>query len=94
MSTRNARRVISRVGSNKINKASRYRGEWEGECRWAEAASRKHINVSSAAMGWTMRIDEREDRALEESEKSPPSLLWKIESASGMGMCQYHPQNT
>ena len=51
ISTKNARRVIRSVGIDSIRRARRYRGECEGECRWAAAARIKHIKVSRAATG-------------------------------------------
>lgn len=76
ISTRNARRVTSNVGRSKMRRINRYRGEWEGECRCAVAARMKHIRVRSAATGCTIRIDERELRALVGREKSASVLVF------------------
>jgi hypothetical protein len=37
----------------------RYRGEWDGEWKCAEAPRMSMMSVKNAAMGWTMRIAER-----------------------------------
>ena len=84
ISTRNASRVIKSVGTDKMVRARRKRGECEGECRWDTAAIMKQINVRRAAIGWTTRIEERSVRALEGSVKSELSLeLPKMVFASG-----------
>ena len=70
MSTKKASKVISRVGSSRMSKARRYRGECDGECRCAVAANMKQTSVKRAAIGWTISIEERECRVFDGREKS------------------------
>ena len=65
MSTKNASKVIKRVGSSKINNAVRKRGECDGACKCAVAAKIKQIRVSRAATGCTISMADRECRVLE-----------------------------
>jgi len=58
MSTRNARRVTSRVGNVRMRRARRYRGECEGPRRCDAAAKTVQSKVNTAATGCTIRIDE------------------------------------
>ena len=69
ISTRNASNVINKVGSSRISKAVRKRGECDGACKCVVAANIKQISVSKAAIGCTMSIAARECRALEERVK-------------------------
>jgi hypothetical protein len=70
ISTRKARRVISSVGMVRIRRARRKRGEWPGAWKCAAMAREKQIKTRSAAMGWTIRIEDRLVRVVEGSEKS------------------------
>jgi hypothetical protein len=51
ISTRNARRVTSSVGSNKMRSANRNRGECEGAWKWAAIARQRQMRVRNAATG-------------------------------------------
>jgi len=54
----------------------------------------KHIKVRRAATGWTMRMEERPERALDGSEKSELSLeLPKIVFASAENTLALTPVN-
>lgn len=76
MSTRKASRETRSVGKVKIKSASRYRGEWAGEWKWAATASPKQMSVIRAATGCTMRMEDSAWREEAGSEKSGvgPSL--------------------
>lgn len=69
-STKKARRETRRVGSRRIRTPRRYRGEWEGEWKWAATERPKQTKVRKAAMGWTMRREVKERRMLEGRLKS------------------------
>jgi hypothetical protein len=84
MSTRKASRVTSRVGKVRMRRARRYRGEWDGPWKCAATARPKQMRFSRAAMGWTMRMEERLLRVLEGSEKS--SLVSPPEKRPSAGM--------
>jgi hypothetical protein len=87
ISTRKARRVTSSVGMVRIRRARRKRGEWPGAWKWAAMAREKHIKTRRAAMGCTIRIEDRLVRVVEGSEKSS---AWSPEkrpsSRSGQNM--------
>lgn len=70
MSTRKARRERRKVGMQRITRARRYRGEWEGPWRWERIERTRHISVNSAAIGCTIRRFVNESRAPEGSVKS------------------------
>jgi hypothetical protein len=57
-SIRKAKRDTIKVRMLSMNIASRYRGEWEGEWKWADAPRMSMMSVKNAAIGWTMRIAE------------------------------------
>jgi hypothetical protein len=82
ISTRKARSDTRSVGKVKISSASKYRGEWAGEWKWAATASPKQISVMKAATGCTIRMDERAWRELAGSEKSVSGWSWNSVSAS------------
>jgi len=73
ISTRKARRVMSRVGIVRMRTPRRKRGLWDGEWKCAATARAKQIRVRKVAMGWTTRIEERECRVAEGREKSEES---------------------
>jgi hypothetical protein len=75
MSTRNARRVTSSVGSNKMSSVNRKRGEWEGAWKWAAIARQRQMRVRRAATGWMIRIEDSDFRGPEGRLKSSPVLL-------------------
>ena len=85
ISTRKARRVISSVGMVRIRRARRKRGEWPGAWKWAAMAREKHIKTRSAAMGCTIRIEDRLVRVVEGSEKSS---AWSPEKRPSIEACQ------
>lgn len=64
ISTRKARRLSKKVGSMRIIRISKYRGEWAGECKCAATAIIKRMSVARAAIGWTMSREESERRVL------------------------------
>lgn len=64
ISTRKASRETRTVGRRRMSKARRYRGEWDGERKWAAAAMIKQTKVRNAATGCTIRMEERELRAV------------------------------
>jgi hypothetical protein len=55
-SIRNARRETINVKILSMNIPRRYRGEWDGEWKWADTPRMSIMSVKNAAMGWTMRI--------------------------------------
>ena len=57
-SIRKARRETIKVRMLSMNMASKYRGEWEGEWKWADTPRMSMTRVKKAAIGWTMRIAE------------------------------------
>jgi hypothetical protein len=87
ISTRKARRVISSVGMVRIRRARRKRGEWPGAWKWAAMAREKHIKTRSAAMGCTIRIEDRLVRVVEGSEKSSAWSPEKRPSNRGGQIC-------
>lgn len=74
ISTKKARRVHRNVGIERMSSPIKYRGECEGACKCAAADMRKHTKVNKAAIGCTMRMDGREERAPLGREKSELSL--------------------
>jgi hypothetical protein len=77
MSTRKASSVTRRVGKRSIRRPSRYRAECDGEWKCAAAASPRQTRFINAAMGCTMRMEERVCRELKGRLKSlflPASL--------------------
>jgi hypothetical protein len=70
MSTRKARRVMSKVGMVRIRRARRKRGECPGAWKCAATAREKQIKTSNAAIGCTIRIEDRLVRVVEGNEKS------------------------
>jgi hypothetical protein len=59
ISTRKARSVTRRVGTVKMRRARRYRGDDDGAWKCAATPKPKHISVRNAATGCTMRIELR-----------------------------------
>lgn len=55
-SIRNARRETINVKILSMNIPRRYRGEWDGEWKWADTPRMSIMSAKNAAMGWTMRI--------------------------------------
>lgn len=70
MSTKKARRVMSRVGMVRMRRARRKRGECPGAWKCAATAREKHIKTSNAAIGCTIRMEDRLVRVVEGNEKS------------------------
>jgi hypothetical protein len=58
-SIKNAKREAINVKILSMNIPKRYRGEWDGEWKWAVAPRMSIMSVNNAAIGWTMRIAER-----------------------------------
>jgi hypothetical protein len=56
--------VINSVGKRSIRRPRRYRAECEGEWKWAAAARPRQTRFMKAAMGCTMRIEDRVCRVL------------------------------
>lgn len=61
---------MSRVGIERTRMAIKNLGECEGEWKCAATDIPNMISVKSAAIGWTIRIEESEERAPLGSEKS------------------------
>jgi hypothetical protein len=57
-SIKNASREAINVKILSMNIPRRYRGEWDGEWKWADAPRMSITRVKNAAIGWTMRIAE------------------------------------
>jgi hypothetical protein len=70
MSTRKAKRVMSKVGMVRIRRARRKRGECPGAWKCAAIARQKQIKTSNAAIGCTIKIEDRLVRVVEGNEKS------------------------
>ena len=66
---------MSNVGIVRMSKARRYRGELEGAWKCAATAKPKQTRTKKVAIGWTMRMEERECRVDHGNEKSLSVLV-------------------